>query len=157
MRTLLLFTIIGSSFILATSPLVLGVSVNPTIVSPALGGADPASVIADIYQFALAVSGLLAFSTIVYGGIKYTISAGSPSGQSDAKEWITSALWGLLLLTGAALIFTTLNPRAFPSVNNGGGVNLQLCPAGQTNPHYTQTGSNCRAENSCGVNDPGCP
>jgi len=38
-------------------------------------------------------------------------SAGNPSGQSDAKEWIEAALLGLLLLVGAYFVLNVINPQ----------------------------------------------
>lgn len=70
----------------------------------------PEEFVNNFYQLALAISGLLAFGAIVYGGIKYTAAAGSPSGQTEGKEWITGALWGLLLLAGAVILLNTINP-----------------------------------------------
>ncbi|HUZ92371.1 MAG TPA: hypothetical protein VNG29_00025, partial [Candidatus Paceibacterota bacterium] len=46
-----------------------------------------------------------------YGGIKYTLAAGNPSKQSDGKEWVKGALYGLLLLVGAYLILNLINPQ----------------------------------------------
>ena len=57
------------------------------------------------------IGGVMAFGVIVYGGVKYTTSAGNPSGQSDAKEWIEAALLGLLLLVGAYFILNVINPQ----------------------------------------------
>jgi hypothetical protein len=56
------------------------------------------------------IGGVLAFGAIVYGGVLYAISMGNPSRQSEGKEWIQSALIGLLLLAGATLILKTINP-----------------------------------------------
>jgi len=66
-----------------------------------------------IYQFGLAMGGFLAFAAVVYGGIKYTVSAGNPAAQGDAKSWIKSAIIGLLLLGSAALILQIINPDVF--------------------------------------------
>jgi hypothetical protein len=71
----------------------------------------PGAFIANFYQFALMIGGILAFGAIVFGGVKYTASAGNPSAQSDAKEWIWGALTGLLLLAGAYLVLHTVNPQ----------------------------------------------
>lgn len=64
-----------------------------------------------IYQFALGISGLLALGMIVAGGVRYTVSAGNSSQQSEAKSMITSAIWGLVLLFGSYLILNTINPQ----------------------------------------------
>jgi hypothetical protein len=72
---------------------------------------SPGAFVANFYQFALMIGGVLAFGVIVYGGVKYMASAGNPSGQSDAKEWIESALLGLLLLVGAYFVLNVVNPQ----------------------------------------------
>src|SRR5208337_1669799 len=56
------------------------------------------------------IGGVLAFGAIVFGGILYAASAGNPGKQSEGREWIKSALFGLLLLAGAYLILFTINP-----------------------------------------------
>jgi hypothetical protein len=63
------------------------------------------------YQIALTVSGLLALLMIIAGGVSYAISAGSVDKQSEAKDMITSALYGLALLLGSYLILHTINPK----------------------------------------------
>jgi len=84
-------------------------TINPNIP----GSENPESVsgiVANVYRFALMIGGILAFGAIVYGGIRYTASGGNPSGQSEGKEWIKQALWGLLLLVGASIVLGTINP-----------------------------------------------
>jgi cytochrome bd-type quinol oxidase subunit 2 len=85
---------------------------------------SPGAFVANFYQFALLVGGLLAFGVVAYGGIRYMTSPGNPSGQSDAKEWIEGALLGLLLLAGAYLILNVINPQL---------VNLNLPTLNSTN------------------------
>lgn len=72
---------------------------------------NPAAYINDFYSFALLIGGILAFGAVVYGGILYMTSAGNPSGQHEGREWIESALLGLLLLAGAYLILNIINPN----------------------------------------------
>lgn len=72
---------------------------------------SPIGIISDIYKFALSISGILAVGVIIYGGVRYISSPGSPSGQSDAKEWIISALLGILLLAGAYFVLNIVNPE----------------------------------------------
>jgi len=66
--------------------------------------------IQNIYRFSLGIGGLFAMLFIVYGGIIYTASAGNPAKQGEAKDIITNAVWGLVLLLGAFLILNTINP-----------------------------------------------
>lgn len=73
-------------------------------------GSGPGFFIKSFYQYALFISGLLAFGAIVYGGIRYAWARGNPAGETEAKAWIWSALLGMLLLAGAYLILYTINP-----------------------------------------------
>jgi len=88
-----------------------------SITAPGSGSSAPApnplGIISNIYQFALMIGGLLAFGMVVYGGIKYALAAGNPGAQSDARDQITQALLGLLLLLGATIIFNTIGITAF--------------------------------------------
>ncbi|MFH1161698.1 MAG: pilin [Candidatus Jorgensenbacteria bacterium] len=63
------------------------------------------------YQFAVAIAGILAVGMIVAGSVYYSVSAGSPDRQSEGKDMITSAIWGIVLLFGSYLILNTVNPR----------------------------------------------
>ena len=55
-----------------------------------------AAYIVRIYRFSLGIAGLLAVGGIVVGGIYYIISGGNPQKQGEAKDWIVSALWGVV-------------------------------------------------------------
>ncbi|TSD02394.1 MAG: hypothetical protein Athens071426_519, partial [Parcubacteria group bacterium Athens0714_26] len=56
------------------------------------------------------IAGLLAFGSIVYAGIKYILSAGNFADQKDAKDQITQAIIGLVLLFGAYGALYIVNP-----------------------------------------------
>lgn len=71
---------------------------------------NPGGVVTRFYNIGLALSGVLALTIIVFAGIEYTLSAGKPALQSDARDRIWQALFGLLLIVGAAFIFNTINP-----------------------------------------------
>ncbi len=98
------------------------------IIPGTYSNTTPAGIVANLYNFGLSIAGVLAFGAIVYGAIKYTVSAGNPSQQSEAKEWITQALWGLLLLAGAYLILNTINPRITKLRVD---ICTTVCPSGQ--------------------------
>lgn len=78
--------------------------------SPPFSAPAPGEIVKNIYNFALMLGGILAFGMIVYGAVKYTMSGGNPSGQSDARDIITQALLGLLLLMGAFIVLNLINP-----------------------------------------------
>ena len=128
-------------------PIAHGVTISTSIPGTNANSTSsaPGAFIANFYQFALMIGGILAFGVIVFGGIKYTASAGNPSAQSDAKEWIWGALTGLLLLAGVYLVLNTINPQL---------VNLNLptlnaVPATSSNsatsPGSYTTASTCQA------------
>ncbi len=103
MITLALLPLIPAAHAVTISMNIPGTSTNST--------STPGAYIANFYQFALMIGGVLAFGVIVYGGVKYMASAGNPSGQGDAKEWVEAALLGLLLLVGAYFILDVINPQ----------------------------------------------
>ena len=86
------------------------VKINTNIPGVLVADTNPCSTIFNFYKYALMFSGVLAFAAIVYGGVKYTIAAGNPSGQSEGKEWVKGALLGLLLLVAAYVVLNTINP-----------------------------------------------
>lgn len=73
--------------------------------------ADPGTYISTIYTFAVSIVGLIAFGFIIYGGIRYILSAGNPSALTDARDRIISAFIGIALLLGAYIILKEIDPR----------------------------------------------
>ena len=63
-----------------------------------------------IFNFSLVMLGLVAFGVLVWAGIRYLTSAGSPGIKKDAKNQILAALLGIAILLGSYLILTTINP-----------------------------------------------
>ncbi|MEK9186340.1 MAG: hypothetical protein AAB885_02005 [Patescibacteria group bacterium] len=72
---------------------------------------DPAKLVLTIFQFAMGAAGILAIGMIVFGGIQYTVSAGNPAMQKDARDRILNAIYGVALLSGSFLILNTINPK----------------------------------------------
>ena len=70
----------------------------------------PAEYVLTVYKYSVGVGVFLAMLMIIVGAIRYTVSEAIPS-KGDAKDQITSAIWGLILLLGAFLIFSTINPQ----------------------------------------------
>jgi hypothetical protein len=106
------WVIYSSSILLAfcAAKIALAVDVNTNIPGPYTNPTKPGEIVSNFYSFSLMIGGVLALGAIVYGGVKYVFAAGNPSGQSEGKEWIKGALWGLLLLAGAYLVLKTINP-----------------------------------------------
>ncbi len=112
---------------------------------------NPGAWVGGFYQFSLMIAGLLAFGMIVYAGLRYTFAAGNPSTQSDARDQILQALLGVLLLLGAFIVLTTINP---------GLVNLQLPELKKientTNTSNSPSASTTRFKCPTGASGEGC-
>lgn len=127
--------------------------------------------IANFYQWALGIGGLIALGILVFGGILYTASAGNVSKQDDAKQWIIGAFVGLLILFGSWFILNTINPeltkltdlrllvnKAAENISESGGgsspypvIDGQTCPVA---PGFTM-GGGCGAPRPQGGAGPG--
>jgi cytochrome bd-type quinol oxidase subunit 2 len=140
---------------LLLSPVAHGVTISTAIPGTNANSTSsaPGAFIANFYQFALMIAGILAFGVIVFGGILYMSSPGNPSGQSNAKEWIWGALMGLLLLAAAYLILNVVNPQLLnlnlPKLNQVSATS-QTSQSGSSAPLNTgtipglqNTGSTC--------------
>ena len=57
------------------------------------------------------VSGILIFFSLVVGGIRYLLSAGKPDAMLSAKEQISAAFFGSLILLSSFLILQALSPE----------------------------------------------
>ncbi len=72
---------------------------------------DMACYIVGIYRYFAGVAGILATVMIMFGGVKYVISFGNPQKTADAKDTITGALMGLILVLGSFSILYLINPN----------------------------------------------
>ena len=53
----------------------------------------------------------MAFGTIIYAGVLYSIAGDNVSRQKEAKEWIYAAVKGLVLLAFGVVLINVVNPR----------------------------------------------
>jgi len=85
---------------------------------PEIGGYQPEGVstplpeyVKYIFNFSIWIVGLVALGFLLVGGFKYLTSAGNPTAQSDSKNQIFSALFGMIILISSYLILKTVNPE----------------------------------------------
>ena len=64
-----------------------------------------------IFNFAVALIGLIAFVALIWGGILYLGSAGKPERLREGKDRIFFALLGLIILVFSYIILTTIDPN----------------------------------------------
>ena len=110
---LLFFSIL--SLLLPSLSIAGNISLN--LNYPSFGGFDLDEkqnlneIIAWFYYFIIAIAGLAVFAMLVWGGVSWLTSAGNPTRTSEAKDRISSALLGLLIILGSYLILRLINPE----------------------------------------------
>ncbi|MCK4454333.1 hypothetical protein KAU51_03235 [Candidatus Parcubacteria bacterium] len=83
---------------------------------PEIGGEAPTAdttlpeYIKYIFNFSIILGAILASAVLVFGGIRWLLSAGSPTAIGEAKSWMFSGITGLVLLLGSYVILTAINP-----------------------------------------------
>lgn len=87
------------------SPLTFAVITLPCVESQGIG-----ECVSDIYQWSLAVVGIVAFVQIIYAGFLYLTAAGNTSKTGQARSKIGNAVLGIVLLFSSYLILRTINP-----------------------------------------------
>ncbi|MDD4930781.1 MAG: peptidoglycan DD-metalloendopeptidase family protein [Candidatus Colwellbacteria bacterium] len=67
--------------------------------------------IQNLLNLGLGLGAILAFGTIIYAGILYTVSGDDSSKQKEARAWIWAAVQGLALLAFGFIVFNLINPK----------------------------------------------
>lgn len=68
-----------------------------------------AEYIMGVYNYAIAIIGVLAVLAIAMGGVMWAMSFGNPSIVTEGKAWITGAILGLVLALGSYILLNTIN------------------------------------------------
>jgi len=64
-----------------------------------------------LFNFSIWIAGFVAFATLIYGGVRYITSAGSPSATADARGQIFAGILGLIIIISAYAILVNINPQ----------------------------------------------
>ncbi len=70
-----------------------------------------AKYITSVYDYILAIAGIIAAVVLMGGGVLWLVSSGSPDRVKKAKDIITNSLIGLVLLFSSYLILNFINPE----------------------------------------------
>lgn len=116
---LLLTFLLGANFVFALEinyPPVPGADTPQVILEKARSGKIPSEEIISYYvqyfvNLIIWAAGIIAFGALVIGGIRYLISTGKPESIVGAREQISGAFLGLLILLSSWLILKTLSPQ----------------------------------------------
>ncbi|MBU2545333.1 pilin [Patescibacteria group bacterium] len=115
-KKLFLFSFIAFLFAISIYSLVLAQDLE--IDYPDIIGKAPETVqdglpayVKYIFNFAIAISAFLALASLIYGGILYITSGTDPSKLKAAKDQLTGALLGIVILFSSYLILVSINPQ----------------------------------------------
>lgn len=98
--------------------------------------------LAVVYKWLVGSAAVFAVVVMMIGGIQYMLAGGSAQGVSQAKEKITNALTGMVLLLATYLILYTVNPQL---------VSLRVPPFPRVRPIVLADGQACEALYASGV------
>lgn len=106
-----------------------------------------------LYRFGLGIGGVLAVGMIVWGSILISVS-GSVDKSREGRDFITSAIFGLVLLFGAYLLLKQINPNLVDLVPpSAPGVIATPGPGSQMTPEMvTSNNNNLQQLTNAGVN-----
>ena len=72
---------------------------------------DINEIVAWLYYFIISISGFAAFTMLVRGGFMWLSSAGNSGTLKEAKDIISSAIFGLMIILASFLILQVINPE----------------------------------------------
>jgi len=85
----------------------------------------------NLYKYLIGLAATLAVIEIIWGGIEIS-TKDSVSKQSDGKERITQAIFGLVLVLSPVLVFSIINPSILNLSLNLPPIDLKVPPAANT-------------------------
>ncbi len=74
-------------------------------------GSDLAKFLTAFYKLSLGIAGVAAVVVLIIAGIYYVTAGGDTNKEAKAKEYISNAVSGLLVILLAFLILLTINPK----------------------------------------------
>ena len=88
------------------------ISTTLQVFIPGIGGeVTLPTYLASIFKYSVSIAGIIATVVIMYGGILYLTAGGNPGAIQNAKSYISSAIFGLILVFGSYTLFQTINPK----------------------------------------------
>lgn len=109
--TLILLGLLAGGAVLAYRPLEVSYPQLPSVVTPLTVRTPLPEYIKYIFNFSLLIIGLVILSSLVRAGFRYATSVGNPDQMRDSRDQAISALTGGIILLGAYLLLSTINPE----------------------------------------------
>jgi len=91
-----------------------------------------------LYKYLIGLAAILAVIEIIWGGLEIS-TKDSVSKQSDGRERITQAIFGLILVLSPVLVFSIINPSILNLSLNLPPINLGNTPPTNTTPANDST------------------
>ena len=124
---------------------------------PSTGDINLSQYVVGLYNFLLSIVGIVAVMMLIIGGMKYITAAGNASIIGDAKDTISSAIFGLLLALLSWVIVSTINPDVLyikdPASSLVGGYTVNLGACGT----YDGVGPSCICNDGFSITNPAIP
>lgn len=77
---------------------------------PCQNATDLGQCVVSIYNYALAIVGIVALVVFIWGGLEYFLAAGNITKAEKGRERIQAAILGIILLFSSYIILYTINP-----------------------------------------------
>ncbi len=94
-----------------------------------------------IFNLSVILAALVAFLSVIYGGVRHLTSAGNPATMQDANDQIFAGVIGLIVILGSWILLTTINPQLIViNPQRGGtpeaieGTGIFLCQTQELSP-----------------------
>ena len=110
----LLFFILGTGFVFALEinyPKVPGATAPQDFINTAAPEQILTLYLKYFINLIFWASGILVLGVLIWAGIRYLTSAGKPEAIANAKQQISSAFLGILLLLSSFIVLGILNPQ----------------------------------------------
>lgn len=101
---------------------------NPPICATTIKGFE--GLFANVLGAILGLAGIVLFMMLILGGFKYISSGGDPKAAAGARQTMTHAIMGLILVASAYLILLLIEVFTGASLTNF----RVVCPEGICNP-----------------------
>lgn len=146
----------------------------PGIASTSASAISLPSFVNNLYRIAIGVAAFFAVVEIVWAGYIFMTSADSVSKNTKARQKITNAIIGLVLVLSPYVVFSVINPKIlnitldFSGLQSKNGTGGNVTPVGATDNPGNQSGngsgpatpSTCSAAGFTGIkavaDPPGC-
>lgn len=108
--SLTILLLVLSSFVLAKDLEVKYPTIGEKTPAPTSTEAKLTDYIRYIFALSIRIAGFIALGVMIYGGIKWLVSGGSPGKIADARSQILGGFLGIVILLSSYLILKTINP-----------------------------------------------